>query len=384
MNSGDLRPSSVKRSTSKVKIALRLLTLAALILFVALQIIVRHRASRPVVIRLKSEAERAKLPANADSYPCLLIERPQSGSSQHLEAAIRQCLPSPHNDADIEQYEVDLRSGRFVLRQTDLFVSDTMPLALTRAYRLWDNQSRAFGVGGNHSYDIFPIGDHFPYTYMDLVLGDGAPVHYNRISEGSSYLDFVAEHKGAPPTVFEKSQVRWNVDHWDLTFQDGTLYRFPDSYRAKRGVDGALIGMSSPQHDEIKFVRDGHHNLQSLTAPHGHQIQFTYGQDDRISAASDDAGHAVNYLYDHAGRLSEVRENGSMRWRYVYNSSGMTAVQDSTQHDILVIEYSSGRVSRIIQQWTSQYRFDYILAPGGNLLDTIVTGPLGKKTVFKF
>jgi hypothetical protein len=74
---------------------------------------------------------------------------------------VTTCLPALHNDAAIEQYEVDLRSGRFTLRQTDMFVPDNMPLTLTRGYRLWDQQSRAFGVGGNHVYDIFPYGDRF-------------------------------------------------------------------------------------------------------------------------------------------------------------------------------------------------------------------------------
>lgn len=111
-------------------------------------------------------------------------------------------LAALNNDASIEQCEVDLRSGMFRLRKTDLFVPDSMPLALTRAYRLWDNPSRAFEIGGNHSCDIFAYGDHFPYAYMHLYLGDGTNFHYVRISDGTSYVDFVAGHTGAPPPFF--------------------------------------------------------------------------------------------------------------------------------------------------------------------------------------
>ena len=377
-----------KRPTPKLKIVLRIVAVIAIILYVLLRIDIhyrQHRASLPVVVRLKSDAERARLPLSVDAYPCFLIERP-GASSQALKASIRQCSPALHNDDNVEQYEVDLRSGLFLLRKTDLFVPDTMPLALTRGYHLWDGHSRAFGIGGNHAYDIFPFGDQFPYTYMELVLCDGRQVHYSRISEGTSYADYVSEHRGAPPTVFEKSQVRWNKDHWDMTFQDGTLYRFPDAYHTKRPVDGALIGIRNPNGDEIKFVRDARHNLQSLTSPHGHQIQFTYDDADRVIQAADDAGHVIAYSYDPDGRLTEVHEPGHLLWlwRYFYKSGRMTAVQDSNGSEILVIEYERGRTSRIIQQWSSTYHFDYAETPDGQVQETTVTDPSGKKTVFKF
>ncbi len=376
-----------KRPAPKLKMVLRIVALIAILVYVVLWIDIRYRqyrASLPVIVRLKSEAERAKLPVSVDSYPCFLIERPRNAPSQTLKASIRQCSPALHNDDNVEQYEVDLRSGLFLLRKTDLFVPDTMPLALTRGYHMWDRHSRAFGIGGNHAYDIFPSGDRFPYTYVGLCLAEGVVVHYDRISEGTSFVDFVAEHRGTPPTIFDKSQDRWNVDHWDMTFQDGTLYRFPEAYRGKTAADGALIGMRNPSGDEIKFVRDARHNLKTLTTPHGHQIQFTYDAADRVIQATDDAGHVVGYSYDPYGRLTEIREDGRLPTRYVYTSGLMTSVKDSNGDEILVIEHKGGRTSRIIQEWTSTYHFDYAETPDGHVEETTVTDPSGKKTVFKF
>ena len=384
----DSSPAPTKRPTSKLKKTLRIIMISAIFFYLLLWIGVRYlryQASRPVVVRFKSEAELAKLPISADAYPCLLIERTGDAPDQPLKASIRRCSPALHNDDNVEQYEVDLRSGLFLLRKTDLFVADTMPLALTRGYHLWDRHSRAFGIGGNHAYDIFPFGDRFPYTYMELALCDGREVHYSRISEGTSYKDDVKEHHGTPPTIFEKSRIRWNVDHWDMTFQDGTIYRFPEAYYAKRPVDGALVGMRNPSGDEIKLVRDARHNLRTLTSPHGHKIEFTYDAADRIIQSADDAGHIVGYSYDPDGRLSEVHEGGRLLWlwRYLYKSGHMTAVQDSTGSQILVIDYKNGRTSRIIQQWNT-YHFDYAETPDGQVQATTVTDPSGKKTVFKF
>lgn len=383
----DSDPQASKRPTPKFKKFLRIFTLVIVVVYVLVCADVRYlqyRAAQPVVVRLKSEAELSRVPVSTDSYPCLLIERVGSTPDQPLKASLRQCSPALHNDDNIEQYEVDLRSGLFVLRKTDLFIFDSMPLALTRGYHLWDKHSRGFGIGGNHAYDIFPVGDQFPYTYMDLILGDGANVHYDRISEGSSYVDFVNEHRGTPPTVFEKSQVRWNVDHWDLTFPDGTRYSFPEAYRAKRPVDGALVGMRNPNGEEIRLVRDARHNLTSLASPHGHQIRFTYDEAERVTQAADDGGHIIRYSYDPEGRLSEVRKDGNVVYRYLYTSARMTAVQDSGGNDILVMEYTGGRISRIIQHWSTTYYFDYLLTPNGQVRETTVTDPSGKKIVLKF
>jgi Domain of unknown function (DUF6531) len=67
---------------------------------------------------------------------------------------------------------VDLGTGLFTVEKTDLSVPGVMPIALTRTYRQADNMSRAFGVGATHPYNIFMVGDTFPYTFLDLILRD--------------------------------------------------------------------------------------------------------------------------------------------------------------------------------------------------------------------
>jgi YD repeat-containing protein len=366
-------------SKSRIKTVLRVLTLTAAVVFLLVQIVVRHYEG---VVRLKSEVERAKLPLAVDSYPCLLVSRAKPSESLH--AVLQQCSPALNNDAEIEQYEVDLRSGIFTLRKTDLFIPDTMPLALTRAYRLWDPHSRAFGIGGNHPYDIFPYGDQFPYTYMELLLGDGTTVHYDRISKGTSFSNFLAEHRGSPNVVFQNSVVGWNVDHWDMKFPDGTIFRFPEAYHAQRGAVSALVGMRNPQGEEIKMVRDAKHNLTSITSPHNHQIRFAYDDSDRMIEASDDAGNILRYSYDQNGRLIEVQENSRMQWRYGYDSTGMSAIQDASERDIVVNQYSRGRIASVTLGENNVYHFNYLVTPRGRVDETMVTDPSGKEVTFRF
>jgi hypothetical protein len=84
---------------------------------------------------------------------------------------------------------------------------DVLPIVLNRTYRPGDMLSRAFGVGTNHNYDFFLVGNPAGYTEMDLILPDGGRVHYVRISSGGSFGDAVLENQsGASP--FYKSQIR--------------------------------------------------------------------------------------------------------------------------------------------------------------------------------
>lgn len=369
-----------KRPTPFFKKLLRLFTLAAVVSFIFLELLVRHSRQKPVEMQFKSLAELAKIAPSQDSYPCLLIER----SGQRLLANLTTCSPALHNDSAIEQYEVDLRSGRFTLRQTDLFVADSMPLALTRGYRLWDDKSRAFGIGGNHVYDIFPYGDRFPYTYMELFLGDGVTVHYDRISEGTSYADDVEEHRGTGNTVFQNSRIAWNRDHWDMTFRDGTLYRFPEAYYAKRGVDGALIYMRDPRGEEIRMFRDALHNLRSITSPAGHWIRFAYDDNNRVLEASDDARESTRYSYDQRGRLSYVHKGDSLLWRYAYDNTGISTVDRGGNATVIRNSYARDRIASITIEKQGSYGFEYLFGKPGRVVETTVSGPDGKKAVFKF
>jgi hypothetical protein len=56
---------------------------------------------------------------------------------------------------------VDLGTGLFVLRKTDLFLPDVMPIALTRTHRLGSETQglRPFGTGSAHPYELFLVHD---------------------------------------------------------------------------------------------------------------------------------------------------------------------------------------------------------------------------------
>src|SRR5215468_6859952 len=104
---------------------------------------------------------------------------------------------------------------------------------VARVYRPGDANSREFGIGTTHPYAMF-LWSAQQYQQADLILPDGAKIHYVRTSPGTSWTDAVFEHKetettSATPTAFYKSVMTWNGHGWDVRLKDGTVYVFGEN-----------------------------------------------------------------------------------------------------------------------------------------------------------
>ena len=71
-------------------------------------------------------------PAWDGSQPWLVISPIAGAGPIRLKTSIAMVKPSVRHDAPVNEFVVNLRNGNFKLLQTDLFVSDVMPLSLTR------------------------------------------------------------------------------------------------------------------------------------------------------------------------------------------------------------------------------------------------------------
>src|SRR5262249_7813723 len=70
-----------------------------------------------------------------------------NGGKQKSDAGRRRCGAA----AD----PVSIVNGQFEHTERDFLLPDVMPIDLTRTYRAFDKNIRAFGVGMTHAYDIF-------------------------------------------------------------------------------------------------------------------------------------------------------------------------------------------------------------------------------------
>lgn len=281
---------------------------------------------------------------------------------------------------------VDLATGLFVLDETDLYLPDVLPLALNRTYRPQDTASRPFGIGSTHPYEIYLIGDVFPYTYMDLILPDGGRVHFNRISPGTSWGDAIYEHTSSP-SVFFKAKINWNGNGWDLKFKSGAVFTFPESFGAQSPAQAAVIAMRDRYGNAITFTRDANRNLTRLTSPNGRWMSFTYDASNRITQVRDNVDRTVGYTYDASGRLWKVTnpENGVTEYTYDAAHRLLTA-KNERGIVYLTNEYdASGRVSKqilpdetpAISTDNPTYQFAYTVGTDGKITQTQVTDPRG-------
>src|ERR1022692_284811 len=321
-----------------------------LVLLAVTAMLVRWKpAARPVKIELLPIADF--FPAWDGSYPTVVISMSSESGRVSFKSSIPVIKPTVRHDGPVNQFEVALDSGMFKLRQTDIFVADVMPLVLTRTYRVWDEYSRAFGVGGNHPYDICPTGTRFPYTYMNLNLEDGREIYLPRISKGTRYEDAVFRN-GNAGSEFYDARIGWNGNGWTMNFRDGRKFFFPEAYRAKSYAQGAPIEMRDEHGNHIQLKRDKARNLQQLISPSGHTITFKYDTSDRIIEAEDNAGHIRKYSYL-SGYLETVSDDARVLYRFEYDplhARGylMTRVLDGSGRVLLKNVYKDG--SRVSEQ----------------------------------
>ena len=288
-------------------------------------------------------------------------------------------MPTTHT-RPVDRFEVDLRYGNFILRQTDLYLEDVFQVPLTRTYVSNDwmhsNPVHAFGRNSNHPYDIAPVGTRNPYTYQMIALEDSDFIYFDRISKGTGYTDAVYQHTETS-TRFYKATQAWNGNGWTTRFADGSEIRFPESYNAKNSAQGAPTEMRDTKGNRLELSRDPQRNLQQIKTPNGHWISFIYDGSARILQATDDAGHWARYRYNADGMLTDVFSSSGRERHYSYDRELMTQVADEKQHVLLRNWYESKMLVR--QEVASgTYSYKYEWAPKKRYPDTVlVTLPDG-------
>ena len=316
------------------------------------------------------------------SYPCLRLTKAKNAAEKPMDVKVTKCVQGVYLDGPVDEIEVDLRIGNVITRTTDLFISGTIPLAVTRCYRSWANFVNSFGFNTSLSWDLYPTGSRQPYTFVDVNTCDGNQLHFERISKGTGYADAVYEHR-ATATAFLGARFGWNGNGWDLKLRDGSIYVFPESYHAKKPVDGALIHFRDAKARALKIERTERRNLKRITSPEGRFITFLHDSADRIFQVEDDQNRKVSYLYDHGGRLVHVRGPRSVI-EYSYSDSSLMFISEDGRR---IVNFQYGDWGRI--EWISLpdrrsylFRYEYDPRDEKQVRRTFVTGPNGSVTKF--
>jgi len=332
----------------KLRILNGLQVICLLVIGLLLMAAVRERRidSRGLAANLKMATERlhapAKVPHLTGHYPCVWVDL----ASQDRAPRLGECSIPAVAVGPIDRAEADLRFGRFVLRETDLYVDDVFQVPLTRTYssQEWVNSNpvHAFGRNTNHPYDIAPVGTRNPYTYQYIALEGNDFLFFDRISVGTSYKDAVFQHTETA-TRFYKATTAWNGHGWTTRLTDGEEIDFPESYLAKNAAQGAPWEIRDGRGNRLLLLRDGERNLLELTTPHGHWIKFSYDDQARIKRAHDDKGNWALYGYNEDGMLKTVVLSSGKVRRFEYDPRHhelLTAISDQNGQVLLTNHYT--------------------------------------------
>jgi RHS repeat-associated protein len=267
---------------------------------------------------------------------------------------------------------VDPATGLLSDETVDMVVDDVMPIQIKRTYQQGDSDIRAFGVGMNFGYGMFPwspgtIGS-FDFQQFDLVQSDGSKIHYQRTSPGTDYAGAI--FKADPtPTQYDGSTVAWNGDGWDVTLRDGTVIVLGDespmqAVRDKYGNTTTITRATAAPGTDGKVRLNG--AITQITSPSGRWVRFSYDSANppRIASIEDNLGHRVSYTYDATGHLSTVTNPENGVTRYTWDSSGrLETITDPRQIRYLRNEYDDqGRVKLQEAADGGLTRFEYVSA----------------------
>lgn len=298
-----------------------------------------------------------------------------TGAMINVSGYVPQADGPPPGGAAYGADPVDLSSGLFVLQNTDLVVSDIMPLAVTRTYRQNDNVSRQFGIGATLAVDMY-LWSAAQYSETDLILPDGGRIHYVRTSPGTGFIDAVFEHT-TTPTKFYKSVITFNGHGWDLKLRDGTVYVFGDNapLQSIRDRYGNQINVTRTG---LNFVGNQVGNITKLSSPNGRYIEFTNDANNRVTEIKDNIGRTVAYAYDVDGNLWKVTSPDNKTNEYTYDASHrLLTIKDARGIVYLTNEYDAdGRVAKQTQADLTTFEFDYTVV-NNKVTQTDLTDPRG-------
>lgn len=301
-------------------------------------------------------------------FPCVYAVAGPS-SSPHIGSCVTPVPMSKASRTPVDRFETDLRNGKFILRQTDLSISEAgFDIPLTRTYTADDwlprNKSHAFGINSNHPYDIAPLGTRNPYTEQFIVLEDGDFLYFPRISKGTGYSDAVFRQSEVGNS-FYKAIDRWDGSGWLTHLQDGSTIHFPESYSATNLAQGAPTEMIDSAGNKIDLIRDAKRNLHEIRGPDGVSIKLEYDDHDRIVESIKDNKEWTRYGYNSAGYLTDVtHSNGTARY-YFYENGLLTWVRDEDQRLLLRNWYQGLWLSQ--QQFgdDQKIQYSYVISSNG-------------------
>lgn len=283
-------------------------------------------------------------------------------------------------DTSSQVFTADLALGLFMQRQTDLYIGGASPLQFTRVYTALDQRSRAFGIGADHSLDIFLAGEMG--SYIDLSFADGGKIRFQHERPSSSGDRYVSHDSSYTSAIFQG-------DVWTIFRSDGSKLYFPYRPRALTQYVTVLTGFTDSRGYLYQMERDPAGDLLSVTTPAGGWLRFDYDSQHRVSRMEASTGRIVSYGYDSKGRLARVDDLKGQIETYTYDDKAEMLTADyGGKTPVLVNSYDiRGEIVAQKLQDGGIFKYYYVKDPESyrNVVEpSLMIAPSGLATYFNY
>lgn len=295
-----------------------------------------------------------------------------------------ECVEGPLPDTRSQLFNVYMADGIFVQKRVDFRIEEEFPLELVRTYRNKDDKSRAFGIGGQSSLDIFLAGQMG--TYIDLILEEGTEIHFDRVRNEQSFATQLYRAKPYQGDRFSRAEATYEKDGWRLKTTDGWTYFFPYRPKAQPAMVTVLTGFIDPAGHRFEMERDPTGDLMNVKTPGGEWLHLEHDTKHRVRSITASTGRAVNYRYDLGGRLVAVHDSEGNSESYTYDDkSQMLTVGDGSRVPRLTNTYfPDGSIRSETLADGRKFSFWYERDSPNVLLSTSLTDPNGMLTSMSY
>jgi YD repeat-containing protein len=243
-------------------------------------------------------------------------------------------------DSAAQVFCADLAVGLLVQRQADFVFEDEPALQFTRVYRNQDDRSRAFGIGGSDSFDIF-LGGQMG-TAVDLIMEDGTRIHFKHQPPRAGQSGDIYQAEWSGNYRFNGTQAVFAGGLWQVKTTDGWTYVFPYRPKALPQYVTVLTNFTDPSGHNYVMERDAFGALVAVTSSSGKWLHFENDPEHRIRKVTSSLGRSVEYDYDAGGRMVRATDSDGRVDSYTYDGKGqMLNAGHGTEKPFLTNEFSN-------------------------------------------
>ncbi|MGA9393673.1 MAG: DUF6531 domain-containing protein, partial [Candidatus Sulfotelmatobacter sp.] len=287
-------------------------------------------------------------------------------------------------DTAAQVFSVDADLGLMIQRKADFIFEDEPALQFTRIYRNQDDRSRAFGIGGSDSFEIF-LGGQMGGA-IDLIKEDGARIHFNHqpTKAGQSGDTYLVGWGGEGR--YKNAQAIYSEGSWQVKTNDGWTYIFPFRPEALPQNVTVLTNFIDPTGREYKMERDQFGSLRSIESSSGRWLHFENDPQHRIRRITSSQGRNMQYEYDTGGRMVRATDSEGHVDTYTYDEKGqmITAGHGADKPILTNAYFNDGCIKNQVTGDGKRFEYAYFRGERNVIYESLITDPNGRETSIQY